>query len=68
MRGQEADHRGGVGVCRADRDLDASGYLSRGVVLMQVHQSDERALVRRELAAAITLAGDDEGLINPDLE
>jgi hypothetical protein len=43
----------------ADRDAEPGRYLDQSVVLAQVHQSDERALVRRELAAAVTLAGDE---------
>jgi hypothetical protein len=58
--GQEVDYRRGVGVCGADRDVEAGGELGHGVVLTEVHQSDERALLRWELAAAVTLSGDDE--------
>jgi hypothetical protein len=44
----------------ANRDAEPGGDLLEGLVLAQVHQSDQGTLVRRELAAAVTLAGDDE--------
>lgn len=33
---------------------------ARGVVAAKIHQSDERALVRRKLATSVALTGDDE--------
>lgn len=39
---------------------------SEGVVAAQEHQSDERTLVRRELAPSVTLTGDDEHRDPPD--
>lgn len=39
---------------------ESGGDLGQGFVLAQVHQGDQGTLVRGELAAAVTLAGDDE--------
>lgn len=58
--GEQVDHRGGVGVSGAHRDAKADGDLGEHVVLTQVRQAFERTLVRREFAASVTLAGDDE--------
>ncbi len=57
--GEQSGHAGDVGVDGADGPVPGRDP-GEGVVAAQVHQSDERALVRWELAAAVTLAGDDE--------
>lgn len=57
---EQVDDRGGVGVCGADGDTEARRDLGEGVVPAQVHQSDQGTPVWRELAGAVTLAGDDE--------
>jgi hypothetical protein len=44
----------------ADGDAEPGSELGEGVVPAQVHQADQGTLVRWELAAAVTLAGDDE--------
>jgi hypothetical protein len=44
----------------ADGDAEAGGELRESGVPAQVHQTDQSTLVRWELAAAVTLAGDDE--------
>jgi hypothetical protein len=44
----------------ADGDAEAGGELRESGVPAQVHQCHYRALGRTELAAAVTLAGDDE--------
>jgi hypothetical protein len=49
-----------VGVGGADGDAEAGGELRESVVPAQVHPTGQSTLVRRELAAAVTLAGDDE--------
>lgn len=49
-----------VGVGGADRYAEARGELREGVVPPEVDQGDESTLVRRELAAPVTLTGDDE--------
>jgi hypothetical protein len=58
--GEQADHRSGVGVGGADGDAEGGGELGESVVSAQVHQTDQGTLVRREPAAAVTLAGGDE--------
>ncbi len=58
--GEQSDHRGRVGMGGADGDTEADCELRESVVPTQVHQTDQSTLVRRELAAADTLAGDDE--------
>ncbi len=60
MLGEQADDRGGAGVCGTDGDPEGGGDLGQGFVLTQVHQGDRGTLVRRELAGAVTLTGDDE--------
>ncbi len=52
--------RSGVGVGGAYGYAEPGGDLGEGVVLAQVGEYDEGTLVRRELAAAVTLTGDDE--------
>jgi hypothetical protein len=54
---EKDDHRGGVGVSGAHRDAETGVELGEGVVPAQVHQAGESALVGRELAATVTLAG-----------
>ncbi len=49
-----------VGVRGADGDAEPGSELGESVVPPQVHQAGQGTLVRRELAAAVTLAGDDE--------
>lgn len=44
----------------ADGYAGPGGDLRESVVLAQVGESDEGALVRREFAAAVTLTGDDQ--------
>jgi hypothetical protein len=44
-------------VSGADGNAEAGRELGEGVVAAQVHQADQGTLVRRELAAAVTLAG-----------
>jgi hypothetical protein len=58
--GEQVDDGCRVGVGGADGDTEPCGELGEGVVPMQVHQPDQSTLVRQELAAAVTLAGDDE--------
>ncbi|GGZ05220.1 hypothetical protein GCM10010385_63290 [Streptomyces geysiriensis] len=54
-------HDGGdVGVGGAYGYAEPGGDLRQRVVPAQVDQADESTLVRRELAAAVTLTGDDE--------
>lgn len=58
--GEQVDDGCRVGVGGADGDAEADGELGEGVVPAQVHQADQGTLVRWKLAAAFTLAGDDE--------
>ncbi len=58
--GEVADDGGDVGVSRADGCSEAGGYPPERVMPAQVEQGDESTLVRPELAAAVTLTGDDE--------
>ncbi len=58
--GEQADDGCHVGGGGADGDAEAGRELGEGVVSAQVHQADQRTLVRRELAAAVALSGDDE--------
>ena len=55
-----ADDGGDVGVGSADGYAEAGGDLREPVVPAKVDQADESTLVRWELAAAVTLTGDDE--------
>ncbi len=55
-----ADDASDVGVGRPDGYTETSGDLRERVVLAKVDQANESALVWRELAAAVTLTGDDE--------
>jgi hypothetical protein len=55
-----ADDGGDVGVGSADGYAETGGDLCERVVPAKVDQADESTLVRRELAAAVTLTGDDE--------
>lgn len=58
--GEQVDDGRGVGMGGADGNTEAGRELGEGVVPPQIHQADQGTLVRRELAAAVTLAGDDE--------
>ncbi|CAM5270075.1 hypothetical protein GCM10010266_49290 [Streptomyces griseomycini] len=58
--GQATDDGRHVRVGGADGCAEAGGDLREWVVPAQVDQGDESALVRRELAAAAALTGDDE--------
>lgn len=58
--GEQVDDGCRVGVGGADGDAEHGSELGEGVVPAQVHQPDQGTLVRWELAAAVTLAGDDE--------
>ena len=58
--GEQVDDGCRRGVVGADSDAEASSELGEGVVSAQVRQADQCTLVRWELAAAVTLAGDDE--------
>lgn len=58
--GEQTGHGGDVRVDGADGYPEAGRDPDEGVVAAQVHQSDERSLVRREFAPAVTLTGDDE--------
>ncbi|MDH6523140.1 hypothetical protein M2163_000354 [Streptomyces sp. SAI-135] len=60
---EQVDDRGGVGV----GDAEAGRDLGEGVVPAQVHQADQATLLWRKLAAAVTLAGDDEHGYSLDL-
>jgi hypothetical protein len=51
---------GDVGVGSADGYAETGGDLREPVVPAKVGQAEESTLVRWELAAAVTLAGDDE--------
>jgi hypothetical protein len=54
------DDGGGIGVSCADGYAEARGDLRERVVPAQVDEAEQGSLVRRELAAAVTLTGDDE--------
>jgi hypothetical protein len=58
--GQMLDDRRDVGVGGADGYAEAGGDLRERVVPAKVDQAHEGTLVGRELAAAVTLTGDDE--------
>ncbi len=58
--GEETDDRAGVGVGGGLADAEPGGDLRQDGVLAQVHQCHHRALGRAELAASVTLTGDDE--------
>lgn len=58
--GEEPHDGGGVGVGGAYGYAEPGGDLRESVVPAQAGESDEGSLVRRELAAAVTLTGDDE--------
>ncbi len=60
MVGEHACDRSDVGMGGPDGYPEAGGNVGEGVVTMQVHECDERALVRRELATPVTFTGDDE--------
>lgn len=58
--GEQVDDRAGVGVGGGLADPEPGGDLRKCGVFAQVHQCRHRALRRTELAAPVTLAGDDE--------
>lgn len=58
--GEQAGHGGDVRVGGADGYHKDGRDPGEGIVAAQVHQSDERALVRREFAPSVILTGDDE--------
>jgi hypothetical protein len=58
--GEQAGDRGDAGVGGADGYPEAGRDAGEGVVPAQVHQRDQRTLVRREFAPPVPLTGDDE--------
>lgn len=58
--GEQVDDGCRVGVGGADGDAGPDSKLGEGVVPAQVYQADQGTLARWELAAAVTLTGDDE--------
>lgn len=60
MVGEQVNGGCRVGVGSPDGNAETGGELGKAVVPAQVHQTNQRTLVRREPTTAVTLAGDNE--------
>lgn len=58
--GEQVGDGGDIGVGGADGYPEGRGDAGQGVVAARVHKRDQCTRVRRELASAVTFAGDEE--------